>query len=250
MTNIRRLAVGIACIAWPSLGLAGQHVPLSTPPLSKFDIACAPGVSARPPDAEPRVVGSPDGLSRAYFARADTLVIDRGHQHGIDLGQEYFVRRVASDGAYGARMLPILQTAGWVQIVSTESETSLATVVHACGALRPGDFLEPAVWPPDLIPSPMGDPDYARPGVILFGLDGRSFIATNEYFVFGLGTMLDVVPGQRLTVFRRPITNRQAGIDLGDAVIVRVDLETASATARLLRARDAVEAGDQIAPHR
>ena len=81
----------------------------------------------------------------------------------------------------------------------------------------------------------------------------RGMDVGQEYFVFGLQTTPEIVAGQRVNVFRKGNTRHEWVATVGEAVVVHIDHETTSATARLLTAREAVEAveaGDQIALHR
>ena len=212
------------------------------------DIACAPRLSTSPPDTTLTIVGSQEGTTKLYYGPSDTLVIGAGHTQGIDAGQEYFVRRVVSLGRLGNNAPLVLHTAGWVRIIAAERDAALARVVRACDGLQRGDFLEPVDWPAAVQLAEPGDPDYDNAGVILFGLDGRQFIAENQYFVLTLGVTHGLVPGQRLTVFRKTLGHLRAVTELGEAVVVTVEDE--SATARLMRMRDAIEVGDLIAPQR
>ena len=213
---------------------------------TKAVIACAPRLSTTPPDTSLTIVGSQEGTAKDYYGPSDTLVIGGGHAQGVDVGQEYFVRRVVSLGQLGAGTPLVLHTAGWIRIVDAERDAAIVSVVRACDALQRGDFLEVAKWPAEAPLAPPGAPDYDHPGVILFGLDGRRLIATHQHFVLNLGTMHGIVPGQRLTIFRNTLGGQRAITELGEAVAVVVDAE--SATARLMRVRDVVEVGDLVAP--
>ena len=251
MTRSALLAVAIADVIWPAPRLAAQGSDPPVPPLSPTDVACAPRVSSNPLQSEPRVIGPQDEFAKSHFAPSDTLVIDGGRfrRMDVDVDQEYFVRRRVAHRHYRQRMLPILHTAGWVRIVEGDDAVSLTTVGYACEAIQAADYLEPAVWEPVVVPAPDGDPDLVNPGVILFGLDGRSFITTNEYFVFGLETIPEIVAGQRVNVFRKGDTRHEGVATAGETVVVHIDHETTSATARLLTTPGAVEAGDHIALH-
>ena len=141
-----------------------------------------------------------------------------------------------------------MHTAGWIRIVDAERDAAIARVVRACDGIERGDFLELAEWPAETPIAAPGQPDFDNPGVILFGLDGRSLIATPEHFVLTLGTTHGIVAGQRLTVFRHTLDGQDAITELGEAVAVVVDAE--STTARLTQTRDAVEVGDLVAPQR
>ncbi len=213
---------------------------------AKAVIACAPRLSTSPPDTSLTIIGSQEGTAKNYYGPSDTLVIGGGHAQGADVGQEYFVRRVVSLGQLNAGAPLVLHTAGWIRIVDAERDAAIASVVRACDALQRGDFLEVAEWPTEAPLGPPGAPDYDNPGVILFGLDGRRLIATHQHFVLNLGTMHEIVPGQRLTIFRHTLGGQRAITELGEAVAVTVDTE--SSTARLIRIRDVVEVGDLVAP--
>lgn len=223
--------------------------PVSGPdPGQPTEIACAPRVATSHGNPVLTVVGSQEGTAKSYLGPSDTLVISGGRDKGVDVGQEYFVRRLVSPGPSTTRIPSVLHTAGWVRIVATEREASLAEVVGICGSFQQGDFLETFQWPAPFEISDPGDPDYDSPGRIMFGLDGRSLLAENDYFVLSLGTEHEVVPGQRLTIFRPTLGGLRAVTALGEAIVV--DVGTQSTTARVSELRDIVEIGDLVAPQR
>lgn len=231
------VAIGAASVASaqpPDLGSAAE-------------IACAPRFAAGTTLSTLAVLGSQDGTAKFYYGPSDTLLISGGHADGVEIGQEYFVRRVVSS-RFNATAASVLHTAGWVRIVGADREVSIAEVVHICDGLRQGDFLEPLVLPEDVEVHAGGEPDYDNAGKILFGLDGRLLIAEHQYFVVGLGSDNDVAPGQRFTVFRHTLGGLNAVTEIGEAVAVSVDDEWT--TARLIHLSDVVEVGDLIAPLR
>ena len=239
------LFLAAAAVLLPGL-IAGQGPELEAG--EPAEIACAPRVADTIRDRALTVVGSQDGTAKSYFGPSDTLVIGGGRAAGVDVGHEYFVRRLMSPGRSAGRPATILHTAGWVRIVATEREASVAQVVGVCDGLQRGDFLERFEWPEPLAVRDPGEPDYDQPGTIMFGLDGRSLIAEHDYFVLSLGDTHGVSSGQRLTVFRRTLGGLRAVTELGEAVAVVVD--TAETTAQMIRLRDIVEIGDLVAQQR
>ena len=211
------------------------------------EIACAPRLAAADTSATLTILGSQEGTAKSYFGPSDTLVISGGYSAGVEVGQEYFVRRVVSS-RFGDAMTPVLHTAGAVRIVAVDPDMSIAEVVRLCGGLQPGDFLQPLELPESAQVLAPGEPDFDNPGRILFGLDGRALIAENQYFVLGLGSTQAVVPGQRFTVFRYTLGGLSTVTELGEAVAVVVEGDWT--TARMTSLRDVVEVGDFIAPHR
>ena len=59
-------------------------------------LACAPRMHTAEPDLSLTPSGSQDDLSRCYYGPHDTLVISGGSDPGVQIGQEYFVRRVTA----------------------------------------------------------------------------------------------------------------------------------------------------------
>ena len=211
-------------------------------------IACAPRMVTTEPDLTLVITGSQEGDAKYQYGPSDTLVISGGVAEGVQVGQEYFVRRHTQQGV-GDRSEPIiLKTVGWVRIVASEEHLSIATVIRPCDGFQLGDYLELAEWPTFPTPAPAGQPDYDGAGNILFGLDGRTLLGEGQYAVINLGRDDQLAPGQRLTVFRAALGPDGPITELGEAIAVTVDAEVA--TVRLTQTRVAVETGDLIAPHR
>jgi hypothetical protein len=166
----------------------------------------------------------------------------------VQTGQQFYVRRISKRGIGGEGDPVILTTAGWIRIVATDEHTSIARVTRPCTGLQRGDFLAP--FDPQPLPSTAsnGEPDFANPGQVLFGLDGRKLLGQGHYIVISRGSNDGLSVGQRLTVFRNPIGEAGPVSTFGSAGVVRLDTEVS--TVRLLSTRDTVETGDLIAPHR
>lgn len=241
------LLLAAAIVASPGLA-AGQRPDPASEPGTPAEIACAPRLASSIGDRALTVVGSQEGTAQSFFGPTDTLIIGGGRADGVDVGQEYFVRRLVSPGRAIGRTGTVLHTAGWVRIIATEREASVAEVVGVCGSLQHGDFLEPLQWPDPFTVSDPGEPDYDHSGTIMFGLDGRSLLAEHDYFVLSLGEADGLAAGQRLTVFRHTLGGLRVVTELGEAIAVAVENDTT--TARIIHLRDIVEIGDLVAPQR
>ena len=175
-TRYRLPSPGSLLLAAAVLGLPTWAVAQRTDPASQAgqstEIACAPRVAATVGDRALTIVGSQEGTAKSYFGQSDTLVISGGREDGVDVGQECFVRRVVSPGRSVGQTSWVLRTSGWVRIVATEREASVAEVVGICNSLQRGDFLVRLQWPEPFTLSGPGEPDYDKPGTIMFGLDG------------------------------------------------------------------------------
>jgi hypothetical protein len=253
-------------------------------PLSPLavQVACAPTTSTGgPPEHQIQVLGGEDG--RTLFSERDLLVIDGGTDAGLQLGQEFFLRRpMGAGGAYGSkphagdgsrpmatfssignkgvistRRESVVETVGWVRLVALNATTSLAQVEHACQALNVQDYLEPFAMPEvpsdadrDLAPGVMGsgDFDFSSMARVLYGAGLRETAGVGDVMLIDRGTDQGVTLGARLAVFR------DLGVDglplsaVGETVVVAVG--EARSLARISRARDAVRSGDYVVPHR
>jgi hypothetical protein len=127
---------------------SGAAFAQSDAPLSPLALAvgCAP-----PPtwDGAPagalRVLGSQDVAVRHLFGDHDLLVIGGGTTAGVQLGQQFFVRRANTFG--GSRTAHGARTLGWLRVVAVNETTAIAAVNHVCGGIVVSDYLEPFFEP-------------------------------------------------------------------------------------------------------
>ena len=99
----------------------------------QLSIACAiPPATVVPGTATLRVIGAQDTIPRTTFAERDLLVIDAGTDKGVQLDQQYFVRRPVRPGLLTGLSRRAIQTAGWIRIVAVNETTAIASVTHTC----------------------------------------------------------------------------------------------------------------------
>ena len=213
-------------------------------------LACSPQATVTPPQASIRLVGSQEAR-KTLFGTGDAVVVSGGADHGVRVGQEYFVRRFTNDQfALPLTGLPPIgiKTAGWIRIVDVEKDLAIAVVAHACDGMLEGDYLEPFVRPVEPAALPAGEPDYANAGVLIMGDERRQIGADGAMMILDRGSSQGVRPGQRVTIFRDTL-GRGAPVSRvgeGTAVVVRQD----TTVVRIERARDAIYVGDRAALHR
>lgn len=229
---------------------AAQRAPSTGPTHLSPDVlamACAPAIAHVAPSTPLRVTGGQDGVARRIYSTSDLVTINAGSRNGIEVGQEYFVRRVqVARGAGISRQAPAgIRTTGWLTIYAVDDEMSLATVTHACDTIEVGDYLEPLVH--SAMPAPNGDrgkpvrDDYGR---VTSGIDGRRSFANGDFFVLNRGTDFAIVPGAEFVVYRDKHQDENFLYEIAEAVAVRV--EDSWATLRVTVARDAVREGDYV----
>jgi len=140
---------------------AAQTGPAPTPTRLGADVialACAPTLAFEGPLTSLLITGGQDASTRHAFFPGDLITINGGSDNGIEVGQEYYVRRVEAPRGTGiSRGTPAtIGTAGWVRVYAVDKTMSLVTVSHACDTINIGDYLEPfsAPAPPTLSRSP------------------------------------------------------------------------------------------------
>jgi hypothetical protein len=227
----------------------------------QLSIACSvPPMTVVPGEAALHVIGAQDTIPRMALAGRDLLVIDAGTAKGVQLGQQYYVRRTVRPGLLTGPIRRAVHTAGWLRIVAANETTAIATVTHACDGIEAGDYLDPFVAPP-----PLGDlatidnaaqPDFKDMGRVLFGDEEHSTAAAGDYMLIDRGTDKGLTPGARFAIYRdvhrwmqddRTMALGQLPLaSIGEGVVVTTG-ETMSVL-RILSARDAVYRGDYVVP--
>ncbi len=212
---------------------------------------CGPRQATEFSQAIGRIVSHRDDPHRQLIGPGELLHIDVGENHGVVSGQNLVVRRRFQTGD---RALPkkfatfAEQTAGLVQVLETQQDSSAAIVVYLCGELAAGDTVEPYIPQPAFFAVSPGTPRFDEPARITTGESGQTAAASGQMMVIDRGIMQGAQRGQRLTIFRRPRGQEGIPLTIGDGVVVAVRAD--SATIRIERATDAVMVGDLVALHR
>jgi len=228
-------------------------------------LACSPTLSFTAPAPSLLVTGGQDASTRYVFRPGDLITINGGSDNGIEVGQEYYVRRVQSPRGTGvSRTSPaIIRTAGWIRIYAVDPTMSLATISHACDTIEIDDYLEPFTVPeptaPDANPPKPQRDNY---GHILIGSDRRTLFAKNDFFTIDRGSDHGVTVGTRFIIYRDKrrmetaklpvtrelpdtVTTPEFLYELGEAVVV--DVKPELSTLQAMTARGAFMSGDYVA---
>jgi hypothetical protein len=232
--------------------IAGQAgVSVAAPPAdAREEIACAPASLMAPPLDGMRVMGSYIH-GRVMFGPGDAVIVNAGKIHGIEPGQQYFVRRYLHDRFSPAWLTftPYgVHTAGWVTIVDAKDTMAVAQVTHACDGILEGDYLEPYVAPPAPGTAIGGAPDYEHPGRIVMADEKRQSGFPNLVMLVNRGSDHGIRSGQTFTIFRETLNGLGPIVDIGTGTVLAV--RPLTAVVRVDTARDAVFLGDLVAFHR
>lgn len=234
----------LTCTARAAFAQAGDTLS----PL-QMEVACAPPTSGddNAPTAALRIIGSQDAVPRGLFGNRDLLVIGGGTSAGVELGQQFFVRRTirfgASQRGRGARTL------GWVRVIAVNASTAIASVDHVCDGMATSDYLEPFVAP--VLPSDAGrdetpgEPDFTTLGHIVVGNDDRTTLGAGDLVLIDWGQDQGLTAGARFAIYRDVGVSGLPLASVGEGVVIATG--TARALTRITRSRDAVTSGDYVA---
>lgn len=231
---------------------SAQPVATAYTPL-EIAVACAPPPTLEVPSTRFRIVGTQDVVPRTTYGTRDLLVINGGTNAGVQLGQEFFIRRANRFGmSYGAPAAHGARTLGWLHVVAVNDTTAVASLDHVCAAIARDDYLEPFVAPavPDGADrdEATGEPDFNDMGRILVGSENRSAMGAGDFALIDRGSEQGVKPGARFALYRDV---RVAGMPLATVgEIVVISTSPKAALTRITRARDAVVPGDYVAPRK
>jgi hypothetical protein len=245
----RGIVVALAAIAVAS---SARSASAQLSPM-QASLVCGPPVNAEAPGAKTlRIRGSQATSRRTLFAPNDMLVIDAGTSGGVQLGQEYFVRRSLRFGLpYNAPPHGAMNVA-WIRVVAANESTAIAAVMHTCDAVSSGDYLEPFQMPmaPDGAEQNLttGEPDFTVMSRVVGGIEHREMGATGELMVMSSGTDQGVAPGARFAIYRDVRIGGMPLASVGEAVVMSA--AKTESVIRVTQTRDAVQPGDYLVPRK
>lgn len=242
------LAAALLAAAAP---LAAQRVPQPGPTHLAAEVlalACSPTMVYDPPPTPLRITGGQDSFVRRIYQPGDLVTLNAGTDNGMEVGQQFFVRRVQVDANRPVnRQSPgVVHTAGWIKVYSVDDRMALATITHACDTIQTDDYLEPFILP--VVPmaaSNLPRPQRGNYGRVLMGTDRRKSFGKGDFLIVDRGSDHGVTPGAQFVIYRDKLQPENFLYELGEAVAMAVQAETA--TLRVTLARDELAAGDYVA---
>jgi hypothetical protein len=244
-------AAAMLAVAMP---VAAQRGPAAAPshvPADVLALACSPTVTSQAPAASLHVTGGQDAAMRWVYAPGDLVTLDAGKQRGIEVGQQFYVRRLQrlNRQSISSRTPATIHTAGWLRIYAVDDTMSLATIEHACDSIEVGDYLEPFALPDvHAAAEGAGAPEKDHYARVMLGTDLRQTFGKGDFFIINRGSREGVAPGTRFVVYRDKRAAQNFLFELGEATAVEVKADTA--TLQVTLSRDAIAEGDLVAQRR
>jgi hypothetical protein len=250
MTSRTLAAIAVAAVLWGA-AVAAQRGPAATPanlPGEVLALACAPKAAFGPPDTPLRITGGQDSSVHHSHAPGDLVTINAGSQNGIEVGQEFYTRRIlVSRHEPITRETPAtMTTTSWIRVYAVDDTLSLATITHACDTVEIGDYLEPFKLPTmPTMASNKPKPQRDNYGHVMMGNSRRAAFGKGDFFILDRGSDHGVTPGAQFVLYRNKLQPQNFLYDLGEAVAVDVTPETS--TLLVTVSRDAIAEGDLVA---
>jgi hypothetical protein len=250
MTSRTLAAIAVAAVLGGAT-VAAQRGPAATAaklPAEVLALACAPKAAFGPPETPLRITGGQDSAIRQTHAPGDLVTINAGSQNGIEVGQEFYTRRVlVSRHEPITRETPgTMVTTSWIRVYAVDDTMSLATITHACDTVEIGDHLEPFTLPTmPTIASNKPKPQRDNYGHVMLGSSRRGNFGKGDFFIMDRGSDHGVTPGAQFVLYRNKQQPQNFLYDLGEAVAVEVTPETS--TLLVTVSRDAISEGDLVA---
>ena len=251
MTRLFWVLAAASLAAVPVFAQRGPAPAATNLPADVLALACAPAMTFEPPPMPLRITGGQESFVRRIFTTGDLVTINAGTDNGIEIGQEFYVRRVLvqGGGAVSRNRPGVIHTAGWIRVYAVDDRLSLATIAHACDTIEQGDFLEPLILPEAPAVSAARPPaQRGNYGRILLGADRRASFGRGDFMIVDRGSDHGVTRGAQFVVYRDRRQPENFLFELGEAVAVDVKPETSTLWVTL--SRDAMSAGDYVALRR
>jgi hypothetical protein len=169
------------------------------------------------PDAT-RLVSSEQSNVKILFGRGDNVIINRGQDKGVRVGDRYSVVRAESDPAevnwfkWQAKLLKAMGThyvdAGQLRIVNVQSKTAVAEVTLSCDYMQRGDIVLPYQDRPDPTFKDPGPFDHFAPisgkpvAMVVQSRDYQQSAGQGNTVYVNLGTNKGVKVGDYFRIFR------------------------------------------------
>jgi hypothetical protein len=245
-------AIIVPCLLGRPSSVNAQSPPAALPGADKA-VACAPSltiVPERAPVHPLRVLGAQDTVPRSLLGPRDLVVLNAGLGAGLQLDQQYVIRRAFVFGRPRKGQLQTIHTTGWLRIIAVNGTTAIAQIEQVCDGVAAGDYLEPFV-PPASLPassdSAPGTLDFSALARVVFGDEERRIAGPGDFLMIDRASA-PLSPGTRVAVYRDLMATGVPLVAIGEGVIV--SMPNGSPVMRVITSRDAIRSGDYVVPRK
>jgi hypothetical protein len=242
------IAAGLVAATSPARAQRGPAATSTKLSPEVLSLACSPTGALETPMTPLRITGGQDSFVRRIYGPGDLVTINAGVKNGIEVGQEYYTRRLqVLHRTPITRDTPAtIRTTGWIRVYAVDDDMSLATISHACDTVEVDDFLEPFQLP--TVPTiskerPKAERDnYTK---VLVGTDRRIQFAKDDYFLISRGSDDGIAVGAQFVLYRDKKQSENFLYEIGEAVAT--DVKAKMSTLQVTLSLDAIQSGDYVA---
>ena len=248
----RGVLVLSALVVFAHAASLSAQAPPSALSAAEVAVACAPSLTVVPDRAAVhslRIAGSQDTVPRTLFGNLELVVISGGTRNGIQLGQQYTIRRAYVFGRPSEGQLQTIHTTGWLRVVGRKRHDRdranrarlrrRRSPAITWSRSRPHRRRRPAT-------ASGATPISLTLGRVIFGDQERAIAGPGDFMMLERGRA-PLAAGTRVAVYRDLHTPGIPLTAVGEGVIVSVgDTQLLRVTA----GRDAIAGGDYVAPRR
>jgi len=191
-----------------------------------------------------RVIGTERMNEKVMHSDQDLIYLSKGKADGLEIGQVFQIIGLEVK-------VPPYGTVVWrrarARIIRLEEKVATARIERSFGPVRVGDYLLPFEEGEGETGKDPGydqmDPNATKRGQVIYIDTARRLSGTGQWALINLGRQQCVQIGDRLTLFHRaqPGLPREA---CGSMIVI--DGRGATSTVKILSARDAAAAGDEV----
>lgn len=222
------------------------------PLLTETDLYCSFSVLDGPlPDL--KVIGAERQEERILLGDGDIIYLNAGEKEAVAVGQVFLLFEKRDDvksTRTGKNYGPLIQRVGRGRVVQVDEKRAVLRVEKSCLPVRVGDYAVVFSEKKGVIGKDTGFVPYAREradrtkGQVVYLQGELNQIGSNSWAVIDLGKEDGLQPGNQVTVLTIASKNIPSHA-VGNAVVI--DVQSRTATIRLLSAADAIRMRYEVA---
>jgi hypothetical protein len=223
------------------------------PLITDSDMYCSFG-ALDGPRPQIKITGAERQEERVQFGDGDVVYLNGGTRQGLAADQIYLILSISNEvdvksPRTGKNYGPLVQREGRGRVISVESDKAVLRLEKTCAVVSVGDYAVPFTPGKTVIGKNTGFVPYAGEhreavkGSIIYLGGELNQIGTGSWAIIDLGSQEGLQPGNQLTV-STTAGEKLPRHGIGNAVVI--DVQSHTATIKILEAGDAIRLGDQV----
>jgi hypothetical protein len=239
----------------PAAEEAPPEIAVVTDPLvaaaDEADLYCSGYIDRYP--TEPAVRVARGTSEKVAQGQGDVVYLSAGRDAGVKAGDEYAILRNTYSVEHPVTeevLGTFVRRLGKLSVMLVHDQSSTAIIDFSCEEINPGDALVP--WSDIPIPMMKANLPFDRwdmdppdsPGYVVTLIDRLTVVGTGHLIYVDMGQDEGVLPGDMLTLYRERDEPTLPPLKLGQAIVLTVEPETA--TAKIIQSVQETYVGDRV----